>query len=179
MLTLLLYCVPTIFYVGWRARRGDDRADAIADAGAVPGTWRDYLAGLALIVPIALVGWGAGELLPASARVQGTLAQALAPITIGLTLVRAAGTEILFRGLIGGVLMRRLGVLGGNTVQAAIATLLQLAVLLVDAHLWPLVVAEFAVAWMLGALRAYLGTCFPGILASGLGRVGATALVVV
>lgn len=176
MLTLLLYCVPTILYVVWRTRQGDDRREAIADAGAVPGTGRDYLWGLALIVPIALVGWVAGMLLPATTT-RAPLSDILAPTTIALTLVGAAGTEILFRGLLGGVLMRRLGMLPGNTVQAAISMLLSLTVLLTDARLWPLVIAEFVVAWLLGALRARLGTCFPGILAAGLGQLAAAALL--
>jgi len=179
MLTLLLYCVPTILYVVWRTRQGDDRREAIADAGAVPGTLRDYLWGLALIIPIALVGWGAGAFLPDSAEQTRTSAQIIAPTSIALTLVAAAGTEILFRGLLGGVLMRRLGMLPGNTVQAAISTLLSLIVLLVDVRLWPFVIAEFVVAWMLGALRACLGTCFPGILAAGLGQTAAAVLLAI
>lgn len=179
MLTLLVYATPTILYVIWRVRQGDDRAQAIADAGAVPGTVRDYTFGLALLVPIALVTWAAWLLEPGADLSGLSVAAVLAPLGIVLGLVRSAGEEILFRGLIGGVLVRRLGFAAGNTLQALIGAVpLGLTLLANGRPLWTVLIGQVVIGWMLGWLRTRLGTCFAGIPAVALGGVLGTLLLV-
>lgn len=83
MLTLLLFCLPTILYVVQRTRAGDDRSDAIADAGAFPGTLRDYGWGLLLLVPITAVGWLGMLAVPVDVRLWPVL---VAQVVTGLML---------------------------------------------------------------------------------------------
>ncbi|MDO5662744.1 MAG: CPBP family glutamic-type intramembrane protease [Brachybacterium sp.] len=178
MLTFLLYALPTVVYVIWRTRRGDEAADAIADAGARPGNLAEYGIAAVTIIPVALIGWGAMLLVPAGLLQAGAggLGQVLAPMVVILTMVRAAGQEIFFRGLLGGVLARRFGEGIGNLVQAALFALPTAALLAVSVGLLPIVLGQFLVGLLLGRLRMKLGTCFPGILSAGLGAIGANAL---
>lgn len=178
MLTLLLYCLPTIVYVMVRSRRGDDRAEAIRDAGAAPGTLPGYGLGLLVGLAIAALTWLAARPLGLEGA---NLASVLDPLAIMQALALAAGQEILFRGLIGGVLMRRLGFPAGNALQAVISllpTLLLALALGAAATAWPLLLAQLVSALLLGTLRHRLGTCFPGIPASALGTLLGTVLAV-
>lgn len=77
-------------------------------------------------------------------------------------IARASGEEIFFRGLVGGVLQRRLGFGRGNLVQATIFVLPHVALLLVDAGFWPLLPVQFAAGWLLGLLRHKSGSFVPG-----------------
>jgi len=54
-------------------------------------------------------------------------------------MLRAVGEEGFFRGLLGGVLIRRLGFGRGNLVQTLIFLVPHLALLLVDVRSWPIV----------------------------------------
>lgn len=178
MLTLLLFCAPTLLYVIARTRRGDDRQAAIEDAGARPGTAREYGRAVALVPVIALVVWGSYALLP-DGLVGGSVGAVLSPRAIVLLLARVAGEEILFRGLLGGILVRRLGVGPGTVAQAVVSIIPTLGVLAIDARLWPVPAGQLVIAWLLGLLRTRSGTCFPGIVSRGAGQILGGLLAVV
>ncbi|MDT8305372.1 MAG: CPBP family glutamic-type intramembrane protease [Anaerolineae bacterium] len=80
----------------------------------------------------------------------------------------ALGEEIFFRGLLGGWLMRRLGFLIGNTLQALLFLLPHLLLLLVSVALWPLLIAQLLAGWLLGWLRYRSDSILPGWLAHSL-----------
>lgn len=63
-----------------------------------------------------------------------------------------------------GILMRRLGFLWGNLLQAAAFIVPHLALLLIDAGMWPIGLVQFGAGWLLGWLRHKTGTLVPGAL---------------
>jgi membrane protease YdiL (CAAX protease family) len=80
----------------------------------------------------------------------------------------ALGEEILFRGLLGGWLVRRFGFAVGNTVQALIFLLPHLLLLLVSLSLWPIILVQLLAGWLLGWLRCHSDSILPGWLAHSL-----------
>ncbi|HLW02442.1 MAG TPA: CPBP family intramembrane glutamic endopeptidase [Ktedonobacterales bacterium] len=80
----------------------------------------------------------------------------------------ALGEEIFFRGWLGGWLMRRYGFLVGNTLQTLIFLLPHLAILLVEASLWPLLLLPLLGGWLNGWLRYRSESVLPGLLVHAL-----------
>lgn len=90
----------------------------------------------------------------------------------------ALGEELFFRGLLGGVLFRRLGFALGNVLQTTLFLLPHLPLLLVSFGLWRLVLVQLMVGWLLGWLRFKSGSILPGWIAHALANVlGALALL--
>lgn len=90
----------------------------------------------------------------------------------------ALGEELFFRGLLGGVLFRRLGFALGNVVQTGLFLLPHLGLLLVSLGLWRLVFVQLAVGWLLGWLRFRSGSILPGWVAHALANaLGAFVLL--
>lgn len=91
------------------------------------------------------------------------------------TFYAALGEELLFRGLLGGVLFRRLGFILGNGFQTSLFLLPHLGLLAVSTDLWRLVFVQLVISWLLGWLRFRSGSIFPGwathALANTLGAV--------
>lgn len=167
MAEFVLLSLPTIVYLIVQSR-GQDRASrfkaALARAGASWGSPAAYGWALLLLPPMMLTGWLAIALVPAD--LLSTSGVSVARLTsvgaaIGVML-RPVGEEIFFRGLLGGVLMRRLGPGWGNLLQAVMFVVPHLALLLVDVRLWPIVPVQFAAGWLLGWLRCKTGTLVPG-----------------
>ena len=179
MVELVLYALPALVYLliqGTRTRLG--RASALRRLGASWGRASDYLWAAALLLPLGGLGALAILAIPASA-LQGPGVATLSATTIGaaLTVVaRALGEEILFRGLIGGVLLRRLGFGLGNLTQAAIFLVPHLLLLLVDPAMWPALPVQFIAGWLLGWLRHRSGSFVPGALAHAAANLGAGLL---
>ena len=165
MVEFLLFCAPTLVYVlVWS--RGKDRTlgSALTRVGATWGSMPAYGWALALLAPLLLTGWLSIVLVPAELlEAPGVSIARLTSIgaAIAVTL-RAVGEEVFFRGLLGGVLFRRLGFLWGNLLQSVLFLLPHLALLLVDVRLWPLLPVQFAAGWLLGWLRHRTGTFVPG-----------------
>lgn len=76
----------------------------------------------------------------------------------GAAILRAVGEEIFFRGFLGGLFLRRWGLWGGNTLQAALFLVPHLVLLSVDVHLWPILPVQFLSGWILGAVRYRSGS---------------------
>jgi len=91
----------------------------------------------------------------------------------------ALGEEVFFRGLLGGWLMRRLGFLTGNTLQAIIFLLPHLTLLLVSAHLWPLLIFPALLGWVNGWLRYRSESVLPGMFIHALGNTLSDVLAMV
>lgn len=167
---LVLFALPSLVYllILGRVKRLGVR-EATARLGARWGTGSGYLLTLALVVPLALLGYvaivatPAGALAASGANVTGasvaTVTSAAAVLNV---IARASGEEVFFRGLLGGVLMRRLGFGWGNLVQALLFLLPHGALLLVDAGFWPLLPVQFVAGWLLGLLRYKAGSFLPG-----------------
>lgn len=79
---------------------------------------------------------------------------------------------MLFRGLIGGWLGRRLRFGAANGIQAFVFTLPRLLLLTEALHLWPVVfLGPFPMGLMAGWLRLKSSSIFPGWIVHGLGNV--------
>lgn len=88
------------------------------------------------------------------------------------------GEEILFRGLLGGLLFRRFGFAVGNAVQAGLFLLPHLLLLLVSLSLWRLVLVQLLLGWLLGWIRHKSGSILPGWMAHTLANtLGALAVL--
>lgn len=81
------------------------------------------------------------------------------------TALLAAAEEVLFRGLLAGWLMRRLGIAAGNLLQALAFLAPHLLLLLISTAFWPLLPVQFAAGWLLGLLRYKSGSIGPPALA--------------
>ena len=167
MAELVLLCLPTIVYLIAQSRGQDRRSGfraALARAGVSWGSPAGYGWALLVLLLLMLTAWLPLALIPAD--VQDKLGLSIARLTsvgtaIGITL-RAVGEEVFFRGLLGGVLMRRLSFRWGNLLQATIFLVPHVALLLLDVRLWPILTAQLAAGWLLGWLRHKTDTFVPG-----------------
>jgi membrane protease YdiL (CAAX protease family) len=97
--------------------------------------------------------------------------------SVGVVL-RALGEEVLFRGFLGGVFMRRLGFFWGNLLQSAVFIIPHLALLLIDLRTWPVILVQFAAGWLLGWLRHKTGSILPGAAVHIVANVAAGLITV-
>lgn len=165
MFEFVLFCVPTLIYVVVQSRgEGRTLRSAATRAGATWGTPRAYAWALLLLIPLVVAAWLAIVLIPAEVLdAPGvSVAQVAVPGAVLGIVLRAVGEEVFFRGLIGGVLVRRLGFAWGNLLQAFVFILPHLALLLIDTRLWPILPVQFAAGWLLGWLRTRTGSVVPG-----------------
>lgn len=165
MTEFVLFCVPALVYVIVQSR-GEDRTakSAWARLGASWGSASAYGWALLLLPLLLLAGWLAIVLIPAEVlETPGVSIARLTTVGVAIGVVlRAVGEEVFFRGLLGGVLVRRLGFLWGNLLQAVFFLVPHLPLLLIDARLLPILPVQFAAGWLLGWLRHKTGTFVPG-----------------
>ena len=165
MAEFVLFCIPTIIYVIVQSRgRQRTLTTATSRAGISLGTPSSYGRAALLLVPLVLAGWLAIVVVPTEALESPGVA--IAQLTsIGAALgiaLRAIGEEVFFRGLLGGILIRRLGFTWGNAFQALLFLVPHLALLLIDVRTWPILPVQFAAGWILGWLRHRSGSFVPG-----------------
>ncbi|OYN91557.1 CPBP family intramembrane glutamic endopeptidase [Parenemella sanctibonifatiensis] len=165
MTEFVLFCVPTLIHLVVQSR-GKDRTLAAARgrAGLKWGKPVDYLWALALLLPLVLTGWLAVALIPGDVlEAPGVTDMRVTSVAVAAGIVlRAAGEEVLFRGLLGGIFMRRLGFGWGNVLQAVVFLVPHLVLLVVDARMWPILPVQFVAGLLLGWLRHSTGTLVPG-----------------
>lgn len=167
MAEFVLLIVPVLVYVIVQSR-GTHRTwgSAWARVGATWGTVAAYLWALVLALPLLLAAWLAIVVVPAEvlAAPGVSIARVSSVAAVVGVVLRAVGEEVFFRGLLGGVLMRRLGFAWGNLLQAVLFLLPHLPLLLVDVRLWPLLPVQLVTGWLLGWLRFKAGSFIPGAL---------------
>ena len=180
MLELVLFCLPAAIYVLFQMRRRDrTAADAFSRVGATTGTARDYWRGVLLFIPLLIVAIIAAWVIPADVRdAPGVSIASLTSLgaVVGLVL-RALGEEVFFRGLLAGVLIRRLGFAWGNVMQALAFLVPHAALLAIDVRLWPILPVQFVMGWVLGHLRHATGSFLPGALVHVIANVVAGILM--
>jgi membrane protease YdiL (CAAX protease family) len=180
MAELFLFAIPSVIYflVQSRAKRLG-RTEAARRLGLTRGTGRDYLLAAALLVPLVGLGYLAVSVIPEElSDAPGVVVASVTTLWGGIAVVaRVTGEEILFRGLIGGVLMRRLGFAVGNLVQAGVFLLPHLTLLAIDVATWPILPVQFAAGWVLGWLRHRSGSILPGVLVHVLANLVAGLLL--
>lgn len=178
MLEFAILSLPVLVYVLVAGSKGQPPERTLDVVGLRAGTVAGY--GLALVVT-ALLGaltWAVLQFVPP----QALGAQGITPLTIGvvavlMTVLRAAGEELLFRGLIAGLLFRGMGFALGNALQAVAFLLPHLGLLGVDLRLWPMVLVQFVAGWTLGWLRHRTGSVGPCVLAHAVSNVASAVLL--
>lgn len=167
MLEFVLFCVPALVYVGVQSRgEGRTLKSALTRVGASWGSVSAYGWALLLLPPLLLTAWLAIVLIPTDVLdMPGVSIARFTSVSIAIGIVlRAVGEEVFFRGLLGGILIRRLGFRWGNLLQATLFLVPHLLLLMIDARLWPILPVQFAAGWLLGWLRYRTGTFVPGAL---------------
>lgn len=180
MVEFVLFCVPVLVCVlVWSRGKERTLGSALKHVGATWGTPSAYGWALLLLPPLLLLSWLSTTLLPAEAlEAPGVAIAQLASVgSVIAVVLRAAGEEALFRGLLGGVLIRRLGFLWGNLAQALLFLAPHLLLLLVDTRLWPVLPVQFAVGWLLGWLRHRTGTFLPGAVVHAVVNIASGLIV--
>lgn len=181
MAEFVLFCLPTIVYLIVQSRgRNRSFPEARKRAGISWGPSRAYVRALLLLPPLVLTGWLAIVLVPP--EVLQTPGVSIARLTtIGATagiVLRALGEEVFFRGLLGGVLIRRLGFGWGNLVQALLFLVPHLALLIIDVRLWPVIPVQFAAGWLLGWLRHRSDSFVPGAVVHAVANIAAGLIAI-
>lgn len=165
---LAVLSLPTLLYVRRLRRRGETRQRATAAVGLQVGNRASYRLALLVVVIAVPVTYGAFQLVPTSAYGSSTnvsVGRATTPGGYAAIAILALAEEVLFRGLIAGLVFRRYGFAVGNIVQALIFLAPHLLLLLVSAALWPILPAQLIAGWLLGLLREKSASIGPPTLA--------------
>lgn len=164
MVEFILFCIPSLIYVVVQPRRkGQTLQLALRRIGASWGSAAAYgWAGLCL-VPLLLSSWLLFGLVPDEVlRGPDLLIARYTTVSLVIgAILRAVGEEIFFRGLLAGVLIRRLGFWWGNFLQTAIFLIPHLQLLFLDIRLWPFIPMQFIAGYLFGYLRYRSGTFVP------------------
>ncbi len=183
----VLFGVPVLIWmlvVQWRAKAG--LPELLTRLGLQPGNIRDYLIASAVTLPflpvvIWLTQWTSsfeGAMLKPFVGLEPTAAVVLSVFGYGF-LATGIPEELLFRGLIGGALFRRLSFWTANVLQAACFLVPHLLLLFFAPSLWPIAVTlPLAMGLVAGWLRHRSGSIGPAIILHAVpNTVGALAVL--
>lgn len=180
MVEALLFSVPALVYVVVQSR-GKNRTmrAALRRIGATWGNASSYRLALLLLAPLLLLSWLSLVLIPPDIRTMPgvTVAQVTSIGAVIAVALRALGEEIVFRGLLGGIFVRRCGFLWGNLLQATIFLLPHLALVLVSPTLWVILPVQFMAGWLMGWLRYKADSLVPGALVHAVVNIAAGLMV--
>lgn len=176
MVEFVMWCLPAVIYVLVQSRRPESSVrDALDRVGATWGVPSAYGWAAVLVVVLVALAWAATLLIPIQIIRQPGVSIAEVGSVIGVVLVvlKAVGEEVFFRGLLGGILARRLGPVWGNLVQALIFMLPHLVLLTVGLGMWPILVVQFMAGLATGWLRNRSGSFVPGAVVHVLMNIAA------
>lgn len=163
LLAPILFVPSLISFIIQRIRKRPGSESARELGWALP-SWRNMAEAAVVLLILAGLATAAFRLIPPGAlQAENTNTAAYAgwPRSLGnLVLIfllellnRALPEEVFFRGWLGGWLVRRLGFLAGNTLQALVFLLPHLMLLKITPALWPITLLQFAAGWLQGWLR--------------------------
>jgi len=132
--------------------------------------------GVALLHP-ALLQHGAADPGGGTAGLSLTTATPVGAGGYGTIVLTTLAEEMLFRGFLAGLLIRRLGFAGGNAVQAILFLAPHALLLVVSVAFWPLLPAQLIAGWLLGWLRHRSGSIAPGWIAHAAANILAPTLL--
>jgi len=178
-LQLIVFSIPSLIYVAVRERRGEKWNEVFRKIGWQGSRPIYFLWSLGAMIIVGGLGWLAFRAVPSEVlqdtniNISDYAGWTLSVTSFLLVWLREAiyvalGEEILFRGFLGGWLVRRLGFAVGNTVQALVFLLPHLLLLLVSRSLWPIIIVQLIAGWLLGWLRYRSNSILPGWLAHSL-----------
>ena len=178
-LQLIVLSIPSLIYATVRRRRGEKWNEVFEKIGCQGCRPIYFLWSLGVIILVGGLGWLAFRAVPSDVlqdpniNISDYTGWTLSVTSFLLVWLREAfyvalGEEIFFRGFLGGWLVRRLGFVIGNTVQALVFLLPHLLLLLVSQSLWPIIIVQFIAGWLLGWLRYRSNSILPGWLAHSL-----------
>jgi membrane protease YdiL (CAAX protease family) len=184
---LAFLCAPAAVYaVVLRWRHDVRRSEIVRRLGLTRGNGRWHAIALGAAVPAAAVGalissWSSGfegSVLAPFVGATPSAAMILRALSYGV-IATGYPEELLFRGLIGGALFRRMSFAKANGLQAAIFLLPHLLILLVAPRLWFLAIPIPLVLGLLnGWLRQRSDSVWPGVLVHATSNVaGALAVL--
>jgi len=182
VLELILFSIPSLVYERVLRAKGRTAQQARSAVGWRIGDLRMYALAIvmsAVLLPLtylALRGISQGSL-DTSSRLHVTYGSASTPSGYASLALLALAEEILFRGLLAGILIRRLGFAVGNTLQALMFLAPHLLLLLVSVRLWPLLPVQLISGWLLGWLRDRSASVGPCAVAHILANVLAPVLI--
>lgn len=178
-ISLALVSAPAIVYaLIVRITKKLDFKAIVENLGLTLGIRRYYTYAFAILSFLVLSGLLFHKLgLSISPPLKRFLGQPMTPVNLiqalsfGLV-VTGFGEELLFRGLIGGMLGRRLSFWKANIAQAIFFIVPHLLILFDNPSYWPsVVVGPFLLGLILGWLRLRSGSIFPCWIIHGFGNV--------
>jgi membrane protease YdiL (CAAX protease family) len=178
-LQLIVFSIPSLIYITVRRRRGEKWNEVFRKIGWQGSRPIYFLWSLGTMIIVGGLGWLAFQAVPSEVlqdpniNISDYAGWTLSVTSFLLVWLREAiyvalGEEILFRGFLGGWLVRRLGFAVGNTAQALVFLLPHLLLLLVSRSLWPIIIVQLIAGWLLGWLRYRSNSILPGWLAHSL-----------
>lgn len=187
-LELFLWSVLAVVYMAVRTARGTALRTALHDLGVGAAGWRWYpvaaavaVFGVLLHLPLAgLLADLAGHPDYAQSHYSDWRPGAVAAVAaFARELVhRSLGEELFFRGLLAGLLFRRMRFSVANLLQSLLFLLPHTLILpLAGWRFWPLLVPVLVSGWLLGWLRHRSSSIFPGVLAHALANAWAALYV--
>ena len=171
---LVVFSLPSLIWARRLLRSQGSAAQARSAVGLRGGRRSDYVLALSLVIPgtalaAVLLGLVPSHILHGGSKnIVGAPQNAGGYVAVALS---ALAEEMLFRGFIAGVLLRRYRFRVANILQALIFLAPHALLLLVSLSLWPLLPMQLIAGWALGWLRHRSDSVGPAWLAHALSNL--------